>query len=179
MTKVNDQTKDWRGVTIKEGQTVIYGAPVGRSIALVEAVVDGFTDSGRVWLKVKHRAYGDWGDSAPRVHVGHDRLTIIDSLPPTTLPDQGPKKKAEAKKKVARYTQALADLDSGKAKKKYMARDAYLPNPAYTGDRWWDHTPKYIMSKPNEEDWVAREKSERSFCKREIKKAQRVIDADE
>lgn len=32
-----DQPLDWRGIPITPGALVIYGAPVGRSIAMVEA----------------------------------------------------------------------------------------------------------------------------------------------
>lgn len=79
---------DWRGTPITPGALVIYGAPVGRSIALVEATVADpmLTPSGRIWLDVIRRAYGGWGDSKRRVHVGADRLTVVDILPPTTMP---------------------------------------------------------------------------------------------
>ena len=77
---------DWRGTPITPGALVIYGAPVNRSIALVEAIVADpmLTPSGRIWLEVQRRAYGGWGDGSRRVHVGADRLTVVDSLPPTT-----------------------------------------------------------------------------------------------
>lgn len=74
---------DWRGTPITEGALVIYGAPVGRSIQMVEATVDGFTPSGRVWLKVVRRSFT--GSYTDRVHVGADRLTIVTQLPPTAL----------------------------------------------------------------------------------------------
>lgn len=81
--------RDWRGTAIKVGDPVIYGAPVGRSIELVEGEVTGFSKTGRVNVQVIRRAYshaGSWGKR--NVHVGQDRLTVIrpDSLPPTTLP---------------------------------------------------------------------------------------------
>ena len=81
--------RDWRGTSIKVGDPVIYGAPVGRSIELVEGEVTGFSKTGRVNVKVIRRAYSHAGGYGKRtVHVGQDRLTVIrpDSLPPTTLP---------------------------------------------------------------------------------------------
>jgi hypothetical protein len=72
---------DARGVVINEGDTVIYGAPVGRSIALVEGVADGWTESGRVWVRVIRRAYGH--GSRERVHVGADRVVVVLALPDT------------------------------------------------------------------------------------------------
>lgn len=80
---------DWRGTPITEGALVIYGAPVGRSIALVEAEVVGFTESGRVNLRIIRRAYG-WTDARSKdvVHVGADRLIVVNDLPPTDVPLQ-------------------------------------------------------------------------------------------
>lgn len=92
---------DWRGTVIEPGQTVIYGAPVGRSIALVEAIVEGFTKAGRVNVRVKHRAYGYTGaTSKDVVHVGADRLTVVNDggLPPTNLPTEGEKKEVAQKR---------------------------------------------------------------------------------
>jgi hypothetical protein len=102
---------DWRGTKIEVGQLVIYGAPVGRSIAMVQGIVDGFTPAGRVWVKVVHRAYGGWGgaDAKDRVHVGNDRLTVLnkDGLPPTTLPTEGDKKaEAVAKEELREQNRA-------------------------------------------------------------------------
>lgn len=118
--------KDWRGTEIVEGQTVIYGAPVGRSIALVEGVVDGFTPSGRVWILVKHRAYGYYSsDSKNRVHVGPDRLTIVDALPPTDLPTQS-EKVAEAQERLRnRRRERIAALDAGEPER-YEGEKAYV-----------------------------------------------------
>lgn len=118
--------KDWRGTPIDVGATAIYGAPVGRSIALVEAVVDGFTDSGRVWLLVKHRAYGGWSSSArPRVHVGPDRLTIVTALPPTDLPLEGDKGREIATRSLERHTQLLTDLERGGHAPEYWRNNGY------------------------------------------------------
>jgi hypothetical protein len=72
---------DARGVVINQGDTVIYGAPVGRSIALVEGVADGWTESGRVWVRVVRRAYGH--GRRERVHVGADRVVVVLALPDT------------------------------------------------------------------------------------------------
>lgn len=85
----DDVKRDWRGTPITEGATVVYGASVGRSVALVEGSVTGFTPSGRVWVYVIRRAYGGgWGDEAPKVHVGADRLTVVSSLPVSDVPTQ-------------------------------------------------------------------------------------------
>lgn len=73
---------DWRGTPIKPGQTVVYGGPVGRSIQQVEGEVEGFTKSGRVRVRVIRRSYTT--GSKPVVDVGPDRLTVVESLPPTT-----------------------------------------------------------------------------------------------
>lgn len=87
---MSDETpRDWRGTEITAGAPVIYGAPVGRSIELVEGEVVGFTKGGRVNVRVVRRAYQSGSSYSKRtVHVGPDRLTIInpDSLPPTDLP---------------------------------------------------------------------------------------------
>lgn len=81
--------RDWRGVPIKVDSLCIYGAPVGRSIAMVEARVVGFTKSGRVNVVPIRRAYGSsYSDNAAvkAVHVGQDRLTIVNELPEALLP---------------------------------------------------------------------------------------------
>lgn len=83
--------RDWRGTPITPGALVIYGAPVGRSIAMVEAIVAApmTTPSGRIWLNVQRRAYGSsWaadGEQIRKVHVGADRLTVVGVLPPTLV----------------------------------------------------------------------------------------------
>lgn len=88
---MSDQPVDWRGTPINVGDTVIYGGPVGRSIQQVEGLVEGFTKTGRVNVKIMRRSYstpwGRGGSSDKRVvHVGADRLTIVQVLPPTKLP---------------------------------------------------------------------------------------------
>ncbi|MFB7479542.1 hypothetical protein ACFUEM_08670 [Streptomyces anulatus] len=108
--------KDARGIEITEGASCIYGAPVGRSIALVEGVIDGFTPSGRVWVKVVRRSYGgssSWGATRDRVHVGPDRLVIVTALPECDLPTDA-EEAAKARREMAtRYRQSIADLQGG------------------------------------------------------------------
>lgn len=77
--------RDWRGTPIVPGALVVYGAPVGRSIAMVEGTVDGFTKSGRVNVRIIRRSYGGWSQGKDVVHVGADRLTIVETLPPTDV----------------------------------------------------------------------------------------------
>lgn len=127
--------KDARGVEIHEGATCVYGAGVGRSIALVEAVVDGFTDSGRVWLKVVRRSYGatTWGKPRDRVHVGPDRLVIVDALPECDLPTDAEKAEASRQERMARYRERIAALETGEEPQGWEARhDDALP----TYRRW-------------------------------------------
>jgi hypothetical protein len=111
---VTDTARDARGIPITEGATCIYGAPVGRSIALVEGVIDGFTPSGRVWVKVVRRAYGGWGtERASRVHVGADRLVIVDALPTSDLPTEEEAAERERLRLVDLYRTRLAELEAG------------------------------------------------------------------
>lgn len=106
--------RDAREVPIEVGATVIYGAPVGRSIALVEGVVDGFTDSGRVWVKIVRRAYGGgWADSKSRVHVGPDRLVIVTELPHSDLPTEADARAAAVVRGIAYHKESIALLESG------------------------------------------------------------------
>jgi hypothetical protein len=90
----HEAPKDWRGTPITPGALVIYGAPVGRSIAMVEATVADpmLTPSGRIWLDVIRRAYGGYGHENQRVHVGADRLTVVTALPPSELMTEDEKK---------------------------------------------------------------------------------------
>ncbi|KUN16538.1 hypothetical protein AQJ23_44910 [Streptomyces antibioticus] len=110
-----DPLKDARGVPIHVGATCVYGAGVGRSIALVEAIVDGFTDAGRVWLKVVRRSYGmtTWSKPRERVHVGPDRLVIVDALPPCDLPTDAEKAQAIRKQRMERFRTRIAELEAG------------------------------------------------------------------
>lgn len=108
--------KDARGVDITEGASCIYGAPVGRSIALVEGVIDGFTASGRVWVKVVRRAYGgssSWGTVRDRVHVGADRLVIVDVLPKCDLPTDAEEAAANRRKRIDRWRERIDGLEAG------------------------------------------------------------------
>lgn len=92
--------KDWRGTPIVPGAKCIYAGPVGsHSNQLVEGEIVGFTPSGRVNVKVVRRAYsGVWMNDRDVVHVGADRLVIVNDLPPTEVPAHA-EKKAEAKKR--------------------------------------------------------------------------------
>lgn len=106
--------KDARGVPVTVGATCIYGAPVGRSIALVEGVIDGFTPSGRVWVKVVRRAYGGgWSTDAKRVHVGADRLVIVDALPVCDLPTAAEKSEAERLRLIKMYRADIVHAEAG------------------------------------------------------------------
>lgn len=109
-------SKDWRGTEIEVGSLVIYGAPVGRSIALVEGLVDGFTDSGRVWVTIIRRAYGGgWSGSKSRVHVGADRLVVVTELPPSDIPLTADKVAESNARMVSYYKDRLAEIDAGLA----------------------------------------------------------------
>jgi hypothetical protein len=106
--------KDARGVDIVEGASCIYGAPVGRSIALVEGVIDGFTASGRVWVRIVRRAYGGgWSDSKDRVHVGADRLVIVDALPTCDLPTDAEKAQERRQERMTFYRERIVALEAG------------------------------------------------------------------
>jgi hypothetical protein len=106
--------KDARGVDIHVGATCVYGAGVGRSIALVEAVVDGFTDAGRVWLKVVRRSYGGgWADGKDRVHVGADRLVIVDLLPASDLPTEAERQAAQRRENAQLCRTRIQEVESG------------------------------------------------------------------
>lgn len=99
---------DWRGTPITPGALVIYGGPVGRSIQLVEATVADpmLTPSGRIWLNIVRRAYTD--DSDGRVHVGTDRLIVVESLPPTNLPTATEVREKAERCRVAREAYVTA-----------------------------------------------------------------------
>lgn len=126
-----DGTRDWRGTPIVPGAPCIYGAPVGRSIALVEGEVVGFTKSGRVNVRVIRRAYGGGWSEREIVHVGHDRLIIIqpDTLPPTTLPTE--------REAIAQHREQMAERERNEASHTGMT---YGPldegQDAYIRGRW-------------------------------------------
>lgn len=118
---MTDTPKDARGVEIVEGASCVYGAPVGRSIALVEGVIDGFTASGRVWVRIVRRAYGGgWSNSKDRVHVGPDRLVIVDALPASDLQTDAEKAAERRREAVEQYRQTLADLEAGGDVPRYL-----------------------------------------------------------
>ncbi|MET7939664.1 hypothetical protein [Streptomyces sp. NPDC005302] len=126
---MTDTPKDARGVDIHVGATCVYGAGVGRSIALVEAVVDGFTDAGRVWLKVVRRSYGatTWGKPRDRVHVGPDRLVIVERLPDCDLPTDLEKAEESRQDRIRSYREGIASLEAGGEVPSYMgSRDEAL-----------------------------------------------------
>jgi hypothetical protein len=105
---------DARGVEITEGASCIYGAPVGRSIAIVEGVIDGFTQSGRVWVRVVRRAYGGgWTDGKERVHVGADRLVIVDALPTSDLPTEAERQAEQRQKNAQLCRDRIAAVEAG------------------------------------------------------------------
>ncbi|MFF1684484.1 MULTISPECIES: hypothetical protein [unclassified Streptomyces] len=119
---------DARGIEVKEGASCIYGAPVGRSIALVEGVIDGFTPSGRVWVRIVRRAYGGgWSNSKDRVHVGSDRLVIVDSLPESDLPTNEETVAGRRKEAVEQHRRTIVDLEAGGEVPRYLGtRDEAL-----------------------------------------------------
>ncbi|MEU3986100.1 hypothetical protein AB0F77_39590 [Streptomyces sp. NPDC026672] len=120
--------KDARGIEITEGASCIYGAPVGRSIALVEGVIDGFTLSGRVWVKVVRRAYGTttWTKPRDRVHVGPDRLVIVDALPECNLPTDAEKAEESRKERIKMCRERVAHLEAGGAQSGFATQEEAL-----------------------------------------------------
>lgn len=112
---------DARGIEIREGASCIYGAPVGRSIALVEGVIDGFTPSGRVWVRIIRRAYGGgWSNDRKRVHVGSDRLVIVDALPDSELPTDAEKSAARRTESIEQHRRTIVDLEAGGEVPRYL-----------------------------------------------------------
>lgn len=98
---------DWRGTPITPGALVIYGAPAGRSITMVEATVADpmLSPSGRIFLNVVRRSY--WHTDGGKVHVGADRLTVVTALPPTTVPTDAERAARQRAERDAR--EAFAD----------------------------------------------------------------------
>lgn len=125
--------KDARGVDIVEGASCIYGAPVGRSIALVEGVIDGFTPSGRVWVRIVRRSYGGGHENdRPRVHVGPDRLVIVDALPSCDRPTDAETAAQRRKDRIKHYRERIAALEAGEQPQGWEATKDALP----THRRW-------------------------------------------
>ena len=95
----NDPNTDWRGTVIAPGDTVIYGAGVGRSVQLVEGeVVEN--NAGKVKIKILRRSYTS--SNTQFVTMGHDRITVVNELPPCNLPFAA-EQIAERKARDAQY----------------------------------------------------------------------------
>lgn len=116
MADAPEPVTDWRGIEIKPGQTVIYGAGVSRSISPTEGVVES--------IAYKERSYKDWDKKGrtsttvrvriartafgyragkPVVNVLPGRLTVVDSLPATEVPtmkEKMDKDEAEAQERL-------------------------------------------------------------------------------
>ncbi|WP_327379418.1 hypothetical protein [Streptomyces sp. NBC_01212] len=132
--------QDARGIEITTGASCIYGAPVGRSIALVEGVIDGFTASGRVWVKVVRRTYGGgWSNGKDRVHVGPDRLVIVDALPACDLPTDAETREERRSAQIKRYRERIADLEAGGEPQGW---EATRPDVLETYRRWLADTER-------------------------------------
>jgi hypothetical protein len=83
---------------------------------MVEGIVDGFTPSGRVWVRVTRRAYGSGGiERAPRVHLGADRLTIVTELPASSAPTNAEAADAARQWAIERARSRIAELEAGAA----------------------------------------------------------------
>lgn len=118
---MTEPARDWRGTPITPGRTVVYGGPVGRSIQQVEGTVDGFTKSGRVNVRIVRRSYSS--GTSDIVHVGPDRLTVVDSLPPSDVPTQ-----AEVRAKRAEQLRVAETHDFPPI---YLSREPWI-NPDRT-----------------------------------------------
>ena len=129
---MSDETpRDWRGTEITVGAPVIYGAPVGRSIALVEAEVADpmLTKSGRIRLRIIRRAYGSGWSRKEVVDVGADRLIVLnpDSLPPSDAPLTSEKIKENQAK----------DAEYQRISKSHKGEYVYRDDPVYPGRKNW------------------------------------------
>lgn len=151
----DDTPTDWRGTPITPHATVIYGAGVGRSIEMVEAIVEPqpggpsrphLTASGDVWLRVIHRSYQ--APSTTRTRVGADRLTVVTALPATDLPLASQVIIDTANRSIARHIELMAEAE---AETDRPARDEF-------GRPTWTVT------------------EEITYHKKEIRKEQRKID---
>jgi hypothetical protein len=75
--------KDWRGVTVKVGDSVLYASRHSSWMGMVEGVVESFTDDGEA---VKVRITRRQGSGYIQVvTVSNNYLTVV-SLPPSTEP---------------------------------------------------------------------------------------------
>lgn len=128
-----DGMVDARGVLITPGARCIYGFGVSRSVAMAEGVIrdDGYghvstTPSGRVWVTIVRRSYGNGQED--RVHVAPDRLVVLrlgewavdgvtqemrPFLPPSPLPTQDQKNRDDLITKIETFTGSLSDILSG------------------------------------------------------------------
>lgn len=106
--------KDARGADIKDGDTVVYGFGVGRSVAMAEGIFTGeVSPSGRLWIEIVRRSYGGgYLDSKSRVHVAADRLVVVTGLPPTDMPTQAEKMATDRAVAIRRYRQVIARLEA-------------------------------------------------------------------
>lgn len=112
---------DWRGTPIIEGSVLIYGAGVGRSVELVEAVYTGEeTATGRLWVNVRRRSYsGGWADCKTRVHIGADRVTVVQGLAYSDLPTETEKITKSLKKSIQWRKDELAALTDTSTPRSY------------------------------------------------------------
>lgn len=95
---------DWRGVPISVGDTVVYGAGVGSSVACVEAKVLRVDESkGRVQVEIIRRASG-WGEK-PVVFVGAFKVTVVSVLPDSPKLTQTDERIRTLKADIIRYTE--------------------------------------------------------------------------
>ena len=80
---------DWRGTEITVGAIVIYAASLySHSVEMVEGQVIGFTNSGRVRIKIirRSRRRNAYINDKDTTNVGADNVTVIGSLPDTDMP---------------------------------------------------------------------------------------------
>jgi hypothetical protein len=123
------ELKDWRGVPINIGDTVIYTASHGRSSSLVEATVKSFTASGRVILDVVRESFG-YRAGKP-VNVAADRVTVANGLPKANVPTMRERKLVDKERLLARYKDDLVTLEAGQQLEpewRNRNRDYYTPD---------------------------------------------------
>lgn len=147
-----DGLTDARGVLIEPGDAVIYGFGVGRSVAMAEGRIrdDGYghvstTTSGRVWVTIVRRSYGEGTEE--RVHVAPDRLVVLKRLfenddkavmwlPDSPLPTQDIKNRTETSKALARNIGELRGLLAGAPAPEWIRRSHFGGQPdTRTDDR--------------------------------------------
>lgn len=80
--------KDWRGIDIVEGATVLYGVTSGHSINLVEGVVESVDeDKQKARVRIVRRKFRY--NTKPVTAVGNANITVV------TLPESHVKTMAE------------------------------------------------------------------------------------